>query len=255
MMMGLSQVLLTGFVIYWLLGQFKSERESLHKELHFEFVQAQDQAMDSSLQIMLQPLLKDSVVFMDSLHHGGWISSTNAVFDSQHMSSKISTNGPEGDKVIQFDIRGDVGSTVTNSTTYEITSIPHQDAVLRGVKMIIEMSDDSVGAKGHNSFTSIKVDSALLLDFASKRIRNIDHSDFKILWYEDSLNHQSDAPGNRIRFHSALSQPEMIYEVTNYEPFSSLKDHSPDIVRPSFYFYLQDLHSFSPTGVLENKSS
>ena len=93
LLMGLSQVLLTGFVAYWLVGQFKSERASLYKELHYEFLEVQNQALDSSLHVMLQPLLNDSLVFADSLPHEAWIS-TDAVFDSIHVKSKFTTDGP-----------------------------------------------------------------------------------------------------------------------------------------------------------------
>ena len=50
-----SQLLLTAFIVYWLSGQYKNEKESLSKEMQFEFIQAQNQAMDSTLHVMLKP--------------------------------------------------------------------------------------------------------------------------------------------------------------------------------------------------------
>ncbi len=217
--MSLSQVLLTGFVVYWLIGQYKSEKENLYKELHYEFMEAQNQAMDSSLHVMLQPLLIDSLGQIDSFSHAGWISSSTAIFDTLHVASKYTPDGQIGDQIIQLDIRGTEHSSASKSTSYQITTIPHQEAVLRGVKMIIQMSDDSIAVEGDNSFSSLEVDSILLLDFVSKRLKNIDHSDFNILWYQDSFRFHSNDSRKRIRFHSALSKPAMIYEITNFEPF------------------------------------
>jgi len=180
-LMWLSQLLLTGFVVYWLTGQYKSERESLYKELHYEFLQAQDQAIDSSLHVLLQPLLNDSIGLKDSIPHAAWVS-TDAVFDSIHVSSKYSPDGPVSDKIIQFDIRGEDHPRISQSATYEISTLPNNDAVLRGVKMIIQMSGDSTGEGNFNSFSSLpEVDSIVLLNLASDRLKHLNHSEFNIM--------------------------------------------------------------------------
>ena len=61
LLMGVSQLLLTAFIVYWLFGQYNKERDNLNKEMHFEFVQAQNQAMDSTLHVMLKPYFNDSL--------------------------------------------------------------------------------------------------------------------------------------------------------------------------------------------------
>ncbi len=199
-LMGVSQVLLTGFIVYWLIGQFKGEREGLYKELHYEFLQAQDQAMDSSLHIMLQPLLNDSLGTRDSLPHAVWI-------------SKSEEHG-----------------TFTQSSTFEINTTPGHDAVLRGVKMIIQMSEDSLGNTGVNSFSSLpEIDSIVLLNLASSRLKSQDHSEFKILWYNDSTDFIHSESNKRLRYFSGVSHPPMVFEVINYEPFL-IKEIIPQIL-------------------------
>jgi signal transduction histidine kinase len=205
--------------VYWLIGQFKGEREGLYKELHYEFLQAQDQALDSSLHVMLQPLLNDSLGIRDSVPHAAWVSK-GAVFDSIQVSSNFISDSLIGDRIIQFDIRGEEHGTLSQTATYEINATPGHDAVLRGVKMIIQMSEDSLGKTGVNSFSSLpEIDSLMLIDLASKRLKKLDHSEFKILWYNDSSDFIHSESSNRLRYFSGMSHPPMIFEVTNYEPF------------------------------------
>lgn len=218
--MSLSQVLLTGFVVYWLIGQYKGEKENLYKELHYEFLEAQNQAMDSSLHVILGPLINDNLFADDKLATHGWVSSSSAIFDTVHHSSKYTPDGLVGEKLIQFDIRDNRQFPDSIMASYQITAIPHQDIVLRGVKMIIQMSEDSTGENSTGGFSHFpEIDSGLLLGLASDRLKKLDHSDFNILWYQDSFRFHSNDSGKRIRFHSALSKPAMIYEITNFEPF------------------------------------
>jgi len=227
--MGLSQVLLTGFVVYWLIGQFKGEKEDLYKELHYEFLEVQNQAIDSSLHVMLQPLLNDSLGSNDSLHHTAWLSA-DTIYDSIHIGSRFSPDKAVGDKIIQLDLKGQSSTSVSRSASYEIAAIPHQEAVLRGVKMIIQMSDDSTGEGKVNSFSSFpELDSVLLLNLASDRLKDLNHSDFGVLWYEDSLEFIPSEEDKRLRFYSAMSDPAMIYEITKFEPFL-LKEIIPQIL-------------------------
>lgn len=60
-MMALSQLLLTLFVIYWLMGQFKDEKRSLHRELRRGFEASERMMIDSLLSMhLINPILNDS---------------------------------------------------------------------------------------------------------------------------------------------------------------------------------------------------
>jgi len=68
LLMGVSQLLLTGFVIYWLANQYRQEKDSLQSELQRSFLQSQDEVMDSALVIqVIDPLMKDSLIASDSI--------------------------------------------------------------------------------------------------------------------------------------------------------------------------------------------
>ena len=215
--MGFSQVLLTAFVVYWLTGQYNSEKAALEKEMNFEFVLAHDQAMDSTIQILLKPLLKDSLGLKDSIK-GVSLVSHSLKKDSYKLGpGDIDTaNGKES--VIKLDIRDSVGDSPYASASYHITAVPNQEIVMRGVKMIIEMTTDSAGDK-KNRFSTIEVDSAVFLDIALERLKGNEHRNFGLLWYKDSLGSDSLSKKNRMIIHSGLSDEGMVYEITNYKPY------------------------------------
>lgn len=86
-----SQLLLTGFVVYWLAGQYREERIHLHSQLMGEYLQVYDQLVDSALMKKLViPSLDDSIVVR--IHERGafqsqnWIDSGSAVvIRGEHM--------------------------------------------------------------------------------------------------------------------------------------------------------------------------
>ena len=58
-----SQLLLTAFVIYWLMGQYREERIQLHGQLSKEYILVQDQLVDSMLmKHLVMPSLDDSLM-------------------------------------------------------------------------------------------------------------------------------------------------------------------------------------------------
>ncbi|MEA1875825.1 MAG: HAMP domain-containing sensor histidine kinase [Bacteroidota bacterium] len=219
-LMVLSQILLTGFVVYWLVGQYKSERVDLQKQVYYEFMEAQNQAMDSTLYGYLHPLIMDSLYPEDSFPIREHIQVSFESLDTVHRSARFTTKG------------------LTGESTFKITTMPNQDLLLKGVKMIIQMSTDSLDYEGIGSHSPFpEVDSALFLSFVSDRLTDSDHPDFEILWYQDSLYNSHLKPQKRIRFQSTLSSPAMVYEVANYEPYL-LREIIPQILFALFLLLL-----------------
>ena len=179
-LMTISQALLTAFVVYWLFGQYNDEKEALNKQLYYEFSEAENEALDSTLHIILSPLYK----------------SVNA------------------EKIIHLDIR-DSSRLSSGKASYEITAMPHQEAVMRGVRMIVKMSSDSLEIDGAENPAFPAVDSILVLSNISKRIDSLDYTGLKKIWYHDSLYEKN---AKRISFEASFSSPGMVLEFTNYEP-------------------------------------
>lgn len=58
-----SQLLLTAFVLYWLMGQFREEKSELQEQLRHEYMLVHDQLVDSMLmQHLVMPSLEDSLL-------------------------------------------------------------------------------------------------------------------------------------------------------------------------------------------------
>lgn len=208
-LMGLSQVLLTGFVIYWLIGQYKAERENLHTQLLYSFMEAQNEAMDSTLYGYLHLLLKDSLFSKDSSNSIG----------SVHLSARYTTGMPFQGNIVKISHGDSSGISLKGEPVFEIKAFPQQDVLLKGVKMIIQMSTDSLNFDGHNGMHRLpEVDSLLLLNLISGRLKDIDYNEFNVVWYQDSLFDPGQRAHKRIRFQSNLSHPAMVYEVANFEP-------------------------------------
>ena len=216
-LMAISEVLLTAFVVYWLAGQYKGERTALEKEMKFEFVRAQDQAMDSTIQIILKPLLKDSLGLSDSIQAVS-IVSHDLKKENYKVGPGIYKSRPDTEKVIKLDITDSIANESHATASFHITAIPNEEIVLRGVRMIIEMTADS--SSGYASrLSSVDFDSTLFLNIASQNLKNNEHKNLGIVWYQDSLSLDSIKSKNKIIFQSDFSDPGMIYEVTNYRPY------------------------------------
>ncbi len=58
-----SQLLLTGFVVYWLVSQYRVEQRELHTKLKHEYLATHEQLIDSVLlKELIAPTLNDSVI-------------------------------------------------------------------------------------------------------------------------------------------------------------------------------------------------
>lgn len=205
--MALSQILLTGFVVYWLIGQYKGEREDLQQQLFYEFMEAQNKAMDSTLYGFLHPILIDSLF------------TTPGLGDSVMVSAEFTPGGSIGDHIIQIGINDTTSHTLSLEGTHTVSRIATQEVLLKGVKMIIKMSADSANGPGiFGSHALPELDSVLLLNLVSDRLKGIDHQEFRVIWYQDSQFDPHQNANKRIRFESFLSKPAMVFEVTNFEP-------------------------------------
>ena len=113
-LMVISQLLLTGFVIFWLLEQYKQEENSLRKELTFQFANSQNEVIDSLLQVfVINPILHENVEMnltqtSDSIQIQTFNTTTNTVvhIDDDGSSEKtiIRINGKDTltEKIIQI---------------------------------------------------------------------------------------------------------------------------------------------------------
>lgn len=154
-----SQLLLTGFVSYWLIGRYKSERMNLQVQLHHEFLSAYDQQVDSLLmKHLITPTLNDFLKVSNSGH-------TSVVI--KHLESDTSPQ-PE---IIAF--------RMDDSTGLE------EERLVRSVKLFINETDEAYRSNDKAHVFSMNIDSLALLLMLEQKFEEQEWK-FKMDWLEAS---------------------------------------------------------------------
>jgi len=111
-----SQLLLTAFMMYWLVGQYREERTVLYGQLKKEYFLVQDQLLDSMLmEHLVMPSLDDSVMVMKQVFK-------DSPFDSDSLT--IHLNG--------------MALPDSGTRTFDIsTSFSAEERMVRSVKLFI----------------------------------------------------------------------------------------------------------------------
>lgn len=192
----LSQILLTLFVIYWLVGEYNTERRLLHQELRRGFISAERIMIDSILAThLINPILRDSNYtsiqlsfvadsFNDNLSDKRiTIIKPKRIKDNHGMTELIKMNNQNST------LQNDTSVVQLRSYTGTINT-----NLYRGVRMFI----NRYGRLDHNefgrgTFISANADS-VILQKAFLNILQQDHPEFEAYWsskYEDVNNSQN----------------------------------------------------------------
>lgn len=139
-----SQLLLTAFVIYWLVGQYREERTLLHAHLKKEYYQVHDQLLDSMLmQHLIIPSLDDSMQILihekEVREAGVWIDADTDAVSLQHFGEDLP------DEIQLRTIHMD-GSAPQDSgmRTLDITSvITDEERMVRSVRLFINQNQET----------------------------------------------------------------------------------------------------------------
>ena len=181
LLMVLSQIVLTAFVVYWLLGQFNQEGQTLKKALLKEYNAAEDQAIDSILlKHIIKPALGDSIQIKLDVSQDSIGSSIKRIYKSKTPK-----------KIIAIGFQNETDSQSTNTNSFHFTQIVKEDALKRSVKMIINHTDQFRGTNGNNQLFHFPVDTVLFKKIFSKSLNN-KNFDFKLKWLvqNDSIKHE-----------------------------------------------------------------
>ncbi|MCK4992615.1 MAG: hypothetical protein KAS29_19085, partial [Bacteroidales bacterium] len=91
-----SQLLLTGFVVYWLMGQYREARMQLHDQLNQEYHLVHDQLVDSMLMkhlvIPSLDIVKVKVGLPDTCDPEIMIDSVSSVVMTKQFLAKVPDN-------------------------------------------------------------------------------------------------------------------------------------------------------------------
>jgi signal transduction histidine kinase len=136
-----SQLLLTGFVLYWLRGQYREEKLKLNDRLNHEYQLVQDQLLDSMLlKTLIIPSLDDSMIISLNLETFPGPESSGDTGVNTVMKNRVITRRVDDDSVTI----GDSGLMFNNSTVWN----PHlsnpagtEERMVRGIKIFIDQNN------------------------------------------------------------------------------------------------------------------
>jgi len=159
-----SQLLLTAFVAYWLLGQYREEKNLLHGQLKKEYFQVQDQLVDSMLmEHLVMPSLDDSVKIIvhsqELMAEGIWM---------EHDTARLRMKGPvrelpEEIKIESFHVDASLPHD-SGLRSIDLTSIiSEEERMVRSVRLFINKNPGTFQSDTGMHFLAMQLDSCALL--------------------------------------------------------------------------------------------
>ncbi len=161
-----SQLLLTGFVIYWLSHQFRDERHQLHTGLKHEYLTTHEQLLDSLLlKDLITPTLNDTVLINMNVTSNKWIDKKKIDIIGDNRQPDISMEHihvdsvPEG-HVIALRLKDDSTCDSNRIDSSLFTRGTGQEMLVRSVKLFINQADESYRIDPSAHIFSMEVDPA-----------------------------------------------------------------------------------------------
>ncbi len=189
----LSQLILSVFVVYWLVGQFNNEKNQLEKDLLHQYLAAEDQLVDSILlKQIIHPALGDSVqltlnIEKDTVYNPHQQQEP----DFQHLSK--SNKSDSSKHFIAIGVVSKPDSLKQNKTTYHFNRIIKEDALKRSVKLIINHTDSFQYRRAF----PFPLDSALFKKIFVDSL-SVKEMSFRMDWYIDTDSSEKQRSGIKI---------------------------------------------------------
>ena len=180
-----SQLLLTAFVVYWLLGQYRDGKEQLHEQLKHEYYQVHDQLVDSMLlkHLVLPSLagsVKIEVVHQDTDDPQIMLDSVSTVLMRKQYVDEL----PDDIEFHAFHLDGSAGSD-TGTRSIDITStITDEERMVRSVKLFINENPEAFRSDTGMQVYTMKLDSSSLVFNIESALEEKDWT-FALQWPED----------------------------------------------------------------------
>ncbi|MCD4769613.1 MAG: HAMP domain-containing histidine kinase [Bacteroidales bacterium] len=219
-LMVISQVLLTGFSLYWLNGQFKEEKESLYSKLALHYKESQGMVIDSMLiKQFITPALGDSTV-----KYYNFSKSADAVMmaDSFRVVTRSDSFIPgDKDKGKKAVVTIEMSSEDDSAGIFEESQLKRleKEMLLRSVRLIIKHVDDSsLMHMGTVHGFEKNLDSTLFIsDYESKLKR--EGLNFSLIWVSSGQESADNPVGDKIMTIGDWSDllPEAFFK--NYRPY------------------------------------
>ncbi len=175
----LSQLMLTAFVLWWLIGQFNEEKNKLHKELFQKFTESKQQVMDSGLvNSFIEPLLKNKKGFKIHMETTDSTQDFKGVEEDEiEKQFKFSPT----DSIVLIDKSGNANGDKMISINMQRRDSNHE-VLLHGVKLFIkQITSDSVNESRMESNYYFNSDTVLLKKVLAMKLKNSGY-EFQAKW-------------------------------------------------------------------------
>jgi len=180
-----SQIILTGFVIYWLVNQYKEEKKILKESLYHNYIQAKEQVIDTILlKNIVHPALQDSQHISIQVLAG--VDTVDFLNVDTCLSNDVSENKRklEGKGVFAIKL-GDRALEDSGADAIQIVKHTADDYLMRSVKLFVHQTTDSLNSEDFTlQHFPGSFDTILFKEIFTNRLGEID---FEISWTVDSL--------------------------------------------------------------------
>lgn len=226
-LMTMSQLLITLFVIYWLLGQYKEEKHLLHRELNRGFIASERMMIDTMLATyLIDPLLNDS-----SANFKISISLDSTSKDYSNYSKAVVKPYKIKDHLRRIDFSKVHRDTINRGDSLspefkEIVDTTYS-FLFRGARMIL----GRMRGLDHNeviraTFLKTNADTLVLQNSFINHVHQ-KHPDFKVVWISNVEGRK--LMNNRIALVSHVLESNYAAEIEHYQVYL-LKTISPQIL-------------------------
>jgi len=213
-----SQLLLTAFVLYWLMGQYREEKMQLYSELKKEYAQVHDQLVDSLLlKHLVIPSLDDSMMIKihvaESLDIPEWIESDSVATRLLPQSRVLRKNI----NLDSFHLEGTLPHD-TGVRTLDVTSvISEEERMVRSVKLFINQNQEAFQSDTGVFIYAMNLDSTSVLRNMASALEEA-HPEFALEWPVRELSKER---GSGIRGNIFLGEPDGPFPALEISHFGS----------------------------------
>lgn len=237
-----TQILLTGFVIFWLIEQYKGFEKSLQKELTYQFVASQNKILDSLIvKNVLNPIFVDSIEVMADfsqeciqlpIKHS--MQSTTINLDDDSIKGAIvhiETMTVDSNKIVTLKSNSDSCVDQNLSDLLKLKSNNQDELVKRGIKLIISQTHKFLSSDSVKAFTLSGNKESVLLKQAFSDDLSKKGMAFKLEWRNtdnDTLNQKTKGIYIKSNYSDRFSDVKV----------SGYKSHILGMMIPQFLFVL-----------------
>lgn len=189
-----SQLLLTGFVLYWLLGQYQEEKMMLHDQLKQEYHLVHDQLVDSMLmERLIIPSLDDSLLIQLSIQGNsapaGDLDSTGTVVMMKQFFAEV----PDEANMTAIHVEGftidstKAGESMANSGMLVTSGEVDEERMVRSIKLFINENEEAFRSDTGLHVFAMSIDSTTLMH-RMEQVLEMKGWNMALDWPEEDLN-------------------------------------------------------------------